>query len=155
MKKILHRVLHYVELPPVWLAAFAALAWGQAQIWPMTVLGLFGDLVGYALVGAGLAVSGWAVLHFLLERTSLIPRERPDTLVTGGMYRFSRNPIYLGDAAILTGLILIWDALPSLILVPLFVKVIEWRFIHREEALIRDHFGAEFDAYCARVRRWI
>ncbi|ARE41594.1 Putative protein-S-isoprenylcysteine methyltransferase [Rhodovulum sp. P5] len=155
MKKRLHIPLHYLELPPVWLAVFAALAWGQAQILPMTVLGLFGDIAGYVLVGAGLVVSGYAALHFLLERTSLIPREKPDTLVTTGMYRFSRNPIYLADAAILTGLILIWDAIPSLILVPVFIKLIEWRFIHREEALIRDHFGEAFDAYCARVRRWI
>lgn len=155
MKRLLAFVLHYTELPPAWMAVFAALAWGQAQLWPMTVLGLAGDIVGGALVTAGLAVSGWAALHFLLERTSLIPRERPDTLVTTGLYRFSRNPIYLADAAILTGLILYWDALPSLVLVPVFVKLIEWRFIRREEALIREHFGAEFDAYCARVRRWI
>jgi len=100
-------------------------------------------------------VSGWAALHFVLERTSLIPRERPDKLVTTGLYRVSRNPIYLADTAILLGLILIWDALPSLVLVPLFMKVIEWRFIRREEALIRAHFGAAFDAYCARVRRWL
>lgn len=149
------RLLHYLELPPVWLAAFAALAWGQARLFPLDVFGRVGDVAGVALVGAGLAVSGWAALHFLLERTSLIPRERPDRLVTTGLYRFSRNPIYLADAAILLGLILIWDALPSLILVPVFVKVIEWRYIRREEALIRAHFGEEFEAYCARVRRWI
>jgi len=151
----MNRLLHYLELPPAWLALFAALAWAQAQLVPIAVLGRLGDVLGSALVATGLAVSGWAALHFLLERTSLIPRERPDRLVTTGLYRFSRNPIYLADAVILTGLILIWDALPSLILLPLFVTVIEWRFIHREEALIRDRFGAEYDAYCARVRRWI
>ncbi|TCP42968.1 methyltransferase family protein [Rhodovulum marinum] len=149
------RLFHYVELPPVWLALFAGLAWLQARVLPLDVTGRVGDAIGTGLVGAGLAVSGWAALHFVLERTSLIPRERPDKLVTTGLYRFSRNPIYLADAAILLGLILIWDALPSLVLLPVFIKVIEWRFIRREEALIRAHFGAAFDAYCARVRRWL
>ncbi|HDR29470.1 methyltransferase family protein [Rhodovulum sp.] len=149
------RILHYVELPPVWLALFAALAWLQARLFPMDVTGRAGDLIGTGLVAAGLAVSGWAALHFVLERTSLIPRERPDKLVTTGLFRVSRNPIYLADTAILLGLILIWDALPSLILVPLFMKVIEARFIRREEALIRAHYGPAFDAYCERVRRWL
>lgn len=149
------RLFQHVELPPMWLALFAALAWGQAQLWPISVLGRAGDLAGTALVGAGLAVSGWAALHFVLERTSLIPRETPNRLVTTGLYRISRNPIYLADAAILLGLILIWDALPGLVLVPLFIKVIEWRFIRGEEAAIRARFGEDYDAYCARVRRWI
>ncbi|MEX5726843.1 protein-S-isoprenylcysteine O-methyltransferase Ste14 [Rhodovulum iodosum] len=155
MKGPLQTLVHYLELPPVWLAVFAALAWGQAQIWPMQVLGLAGDVIGTALVAAGLGVSGFAALQFLLSRTSLIPRETPGKLMTGGLYRFSRNPIYLADAAILVGLILIWDALPSLILVPVFVKLIEWRFIRVEEAFIAERFGAEYEAYRARVRRWI
>ncbi|SIO27530.1 Protein-S-isoprenylcysteine O-methyltransferase Ste14 [Rhodovulum sp. ES.010] len=147
--------LHYVELPPIWLALFAVAAWGQAQVLPLTLLGRVGDAVGIGLVAAGLAVSGWAAVHFLLERTSLIPRETPDKLVTTGLYRFSRNPIYLADTAILTGLVLIWDAVPSLVLVPVFMKLIERRFVRKEEAAIRARFGSEFDAYCARVRRWI
>jgi protein-S-isoprenylcysteine O-methyltransferase Ste14 len=149
------RLLHKLELPPGWLAIFAGLAWLQARLWPMHVLGRFGDVAGIALVAAGCAVSGWAALHFLLERTSLFPRTTPDNLVTGGLYRFSRNPIYLADAAILLGVILIWDAIPSLILVPVFVTLIERRFIAGEEAAIRARFGKEYDAYCARVRRWI
>lgn len=155
MKRLVYLIVHYLELPPVWLAVFAALAWGQAQLVPLTVLGLAGDVIGTGLVAAGLGVSGFAALQFVLRRTSLIPRETPGQLVTGGMYRFSRNPIYLADTAILLGLVLIWDALPSLVLVPLYMKVIEWRFIRVEEAFIAERFGAEYDAYRAKVRRWI
>lgn len=155
MKRALGWLIHRLELPPGWMVAFAAIAWAQAQVLPFTVLGLAGDIVGGALVLAGLAVSGWAALHFLLERTSLIPRTRPNALVTTGLYRFSRNPIYLADTAILLGLILYWDALLCLPLVPIYVKVIERRFIHREEDMLRAHFGEKFDAYAARVRRWI
>ncbi|WP_165828021.1 isoprenylcysteine carboxylmethyltransferase family protein [Rhodovulum sp. BSW8] len=149
------RLLHYLELPPVWLALFAGLAWLQASVFPLAFLGRAGDVAGGLALVFGLALSGWAALRVVLAGTSLIPRERPDRLVVEGPYRLSRNPIYLADAAILLGLILIWDAMPSLILVPVFLKLIEWRFILREEALIRDAFGSEYDAYCARVRRWI
>jgi len=149
------RLLHQLELPPGWLAIFAGLAWLQARLWPMQVLGRVGDVLGTLLVAAGLAVSVWAALQVLLQRTSLFPRRTPERLVTTGLYRVSRNPIYLADAAILLGLVLIWDAIPSLVLVPLFVRLIERRFIEGEEAAIRARFGTEYDAYRARVRRWI
>lgn len=155
MRRFLGWLIHRLELPPGWMIGLAAIAWGQAQLVPFTVLGRLGDVVGGALVLAGMSVSGWAALHFMLERTSLIPRTRPNRLVTTGMYRFSRNPIYLADTAILLGLILYWDALLCLPFVPLYMKVIELRFIRREEAVLRDHFGAAFDAYAARVRRWL
>ncbi|ARC88254.1 isoprenylcysteine carboxylmethyltransferase family protein [Rhodovulum sp. MB263] len=149
------RLLHYLELPPMWLALFAGLAWAQSAILPFGFLGWVGDVGGLLLVVFGLALASWAALRVVLARSSLIPRERPDRLVITGPYGLTRNPIYLADAAILTGLILIWDALPSLILVPVFLKLIERRFIRREEALIREAFGAEYDAYCRRVGRWL
>ncbi|TCP62423.1 protein-S-isoprenylcysteine O-methyltransferase Ste14 [Rhodovulum bhavnagarense] len=155
MTRVLGWLIHRLELPPGWMMGLAAIAWAQAKVLPLHILGLFGDIAGGALVLAGLAVSGWAALHFVLERTSLIPRTKPNTLVTGGIYRFSRNPIYLADTAILLGLILYWDALLCLPLVPLYMKIIERRFIRREEAVLREHFGVEFEAYAARVRRWI
>ncbi|MBL3565541.1 isoprenylcysteine carboxylmethyltransferase family protein [Rhodovulum sulfidophilum] len=149
------RLLHYLDLPPVWLALFAGLAWAQSLALPFAFLGRAGDVAGGLALAFGLGLSVWAALGVVLARTSLIPRQRPDRLVVTGPYRFSRNPIYLADAVILLGLILIWDALPSLILVPLFSKLIEWRFIRREEALIHEAFGPEYDAYCRQVGRWI
>ncbi len=76
-------------------------------------------------------------------------------LITSGIFARTRNPIYLGDALILTGLILIWDAVPSSILIPAFVLLIQTRFILAEESRLRDAFGDEFLRYTASTRRWL
>ncbi len=75
-------------------------------------------------------------------------------MIERGVYAWSRNPIYLADALILAGLALRWDV-AALVLVPLFMAVIRRRFIDGEEAMLRDRFGPAFDAYAARVRRWL
>jgi len=142
------------DYPPVWLAGGIAAAWGLAQAVP----GGFGGalrLPGWALVGAGLALMLAAVIEMGRARTTVVPHEAPSALVTGGVFRVTRNPIYLGDALVLTGAILIWNVAAALPLVPLFVWIITVRFIRGEEARLRAAFGADFDAWAARVRRWI
>ena len=143
-----------VDLPPVWLGLFAALAWGQSRLSPMTLLGRAGDVLGAVLVLTGIVLTLLAVREFARSNTTVIPHQHPSALVTSGIFRFSRNPIYLGDALILLGLMLWWDALSSLILVPAFVILIEARFIRPEEARLGAAFPDEFAAYCSTVRRW-
>jgi protein-S-isoprenylcysteine O-methyltransferase Ste14 len=139
------------DYPPVWLAGFAGLAWGQAQVWPMAGL----PTAGGVLVAAGALLMAAAAVQFARARTTIVPHETPSALVTGGVYGFSRNPIYLADAAILAGLCIVWGAWPSLVLVPVFVRVITARFIRPEEARLRAVFGRGFDDWASRVRRWV
>lgn len=142
-----------IDLPPVWLALFAALVWLGAQ--PLQ-LGLpYGPVAGVGLIVAGLVLMGLAAGQMVLARTSFIPRRNPDALVTGGVFALSRNPIYLGDALVLAGLALWWDALHMIWLVPLFMLFITKRFILGEEARIAARFGPEFTRYTARTRRWL
>lgn len=147
--------MKYVDLPPVWLAGFLGLGWAQARVVPTPFSGAAGDVAGWVLVAAGLALMTAAVVRMLRRHTTVIPRERPAALVTGGVFALSRNPIYLGDALVLAGCGLIWDSLLALVLVPVFVAVIERRFIRGEEAMLRAAFGADFETYEKRVRRWI
>jgi protein-S-isoprenylcysteine O-methyltransferase Ste14 len=79
----------------------------------------------------------------------------PDALVTTGVFARTRNPIYLGDAAILAGLVLFWQAWPSLVLVPLFVWLITDRFIRPEEERLHARFGVRFEQWAQRTRRWL
>ena len=76
-------------------------------------------------------------------------------MITDGIYRFSRNPIYLADVMILLGISLIWGSLVGLLLTPALVLVLDKRFIQPEEARLTAAFGASFDDYRARVRKWI
>ncbi|MBK0328687.1 isoprenylcysteine carboxylmethyltransferase family protein [Rhodobacteraceae bacterium F11138] len=146
-----------LDLPPVWLIGFAVLAWVQAD---QLRLGLgFGggvvDLFGGLLVGGGIILVGMAALEFRRHRTTIDPRNTPVVLITSGPYKRSRNPIYLGDALILTGLILRFDAVLSLPLVPIFIWVMERRFIFPEETRLRRQFRQEFHRYETKVRRWV
>jgi protein-S-isoprenylcysteine O-methyltransferase Ste14 len=147
----------WIDMPPVWLAVFVALAWGQATYFPMglsfgyTWAGLLGGL----LVGGGVVLMALAFAEFRKARTTVIPHNTPSALIQSGIFSRSRNPIYLGDALILAGLILRFDAVLALPLVPIFVWVIERRFIVPEENRMRRTFKAEFARYEQKVRRWV
>ena len=144
-------------MPPVWLAGFLGLAWTQAQVLPLG-LGLGTGWVralGGGLAGGGLLLIVLAAVEMARHRTTIIPGNTARTLVQSGIFGLSRNPIYLGDALILTGLILYWGAVPSLVLVPIFVRVIQTRFIRPEEHHLRGKFPDSFARYCQNTRRWV
>ena len=143
-----------LDYPPVWLIAALLVAWGQAQAVPLGGPGL-AYWPGTVIAGAGLALMALAVPSFLAARTTIIPHRDPSALMTGGIYRYSRNPIYLGDALFLAGMCLRWGAWPSLVLVPLLGWVLTRRFIEPEEARLRAAFGAQAEAFMQRTRRWV
>lgn len=146
----------WIDLPPLWLALTLLIAWGISLVVPgLGFGGAWAGWAGVALVGAGLLLMGLAAATMMAARTTVIPHRDPLALVTGGVFRLSRNPIYLGDALVLAGFILRWDAVPALVLVPVFVWLIDRRFIRAEEARLRAAFGAEFETWAARTRRWI
>lgn len=149
----MNRLLRAIDLPPLWLALFAAAGWGVAQIVPVALPG--GGLVGRALVGVGLALMATAAAQMVARHTTFIPRRDPAALVTGGAFALSRNPIYLADALVLSGLLILWHGVLALPLVPAFMALITRRFILGEEARIAAHFGADYAAYCSRTRRWL
>ncbi len=150
------RGLKWIDLPPVWLAVFLALAWVQARNLPVGPPGgPVTDLLGGLIVGAGLLAIAFAALEMRRARTTVIPHRAPDTLVTTGIFARTRNPIYLGDTALLIGLALRWEAWAALALVPLFTWLITDRFVIPEEARLRAAFGRQFEDYAGRVRRWL
>jgi protein-S-isoprenylcysteine O-methyltransferase Ste14 len=146
--------LALIDTPPVWLLAGMALAWAQARLLPVFPAPGPLRVLGAAVAVAGVVVLVLAAREFRRHRTSIIPRERPSALLTTGPYAVSRNPIYLADAMILAGLILAAD-LAALPLVPAFAALVTVRFIRGEEAGCRATFGPAWDAYAARVRRWL
>ncbi len=153
-RPIVSRLLRQWESPPTWLGLFGAVAWMQSRFLPIWDAGALGNWLGTAFIigGGGLMI---ASLHqFRRARTTVMPREKARVLITEGVYQLSRNPIYVADALILTGLGLRWD-LGTLFWVVAFVAVIERRFILGEEAGLRAGFGAQFDEWAEKVRRWL
>ena len=76
-------------------------------------------------------------------------------MVKSGIYRFSRNPMYLGMASVLLGLAITVGATTALLVTPVFMAIIEFLYIRPEEDMLRGVFPEEFPAYCQRVRRWL
>ena len=149
-----HRLLRQWESPPTWLLLMIALAALQARYLPMIDAGRPGRIAGTVLIVGGLFIFTAALLQFWRHATTVMPRETPVAMIDSGIYRLSRNPIYLADALFLAGAALWWDA-ASLLLVPLFVMIITRRFILGEESGLRAVFGAAFDRYAAQTRRWL
>lgn len=143
--------MKWIDIPPVWLLAFAVLAWFSRSLFSLPLP----TIAGTVLVGLGLALMVAAVAEMMRKRTTPIPHMQPNALAQSGIFGFSRNPIYLGDALVLAGLALRWDAPLGLLLVPVFMWVITVRFIRAEEDRLLTAFPDEFPRYTGRVRRWI
>ena len=142
-----------IDFPPVWLAAFGALGGLVGRLWPISFP--YHTEIGAILVIFGLLLIGIAVLQMMIARTTIMPRRESTSLITGGIFRLTRNPIYLGDALVLAGLLVHWQSALALPLVPIFMGVIYRRFITREEAILTRDYGVLYTEYAARTRRWI
>lgn len=147
----------WLDLPPVWLLACLGLARVQAAFLPTggSISNPVTQLLAGLLIGGGVLLMVLAIAAFQRHRTTFIPHQMPEAMITDGIFRFSRNPIYLGDAMVLAGFILWWDAVPSLLLIPIFVWIITARFIKPEEAGLSEKFGTAFDQYAQTTRRWL
>ena len=103
----------------------------------------------------GLALGLWGIACFRRARTSPIPFAEPSAVVTDGPYRFTRNPMYLGLVLLLLGWAMLLGSTLPFLLVPLFLLVIDRRFVRREEPFLAERLGPAYDAYRQRVRRWL
>src|SRR5262245_17346932 len=111
--------------------------------------------VGVALFLAGMFLAGAGVSRFRDAGTEVRPWLASTALVTGGVYRYTRNPMYLGLALAYAGLSLLADSVIALAaLVPL-LAVITYAVIRREEHYLEVTFGATYRDYKKTVRRWI
>lgn len=111
------------------------------------------DATGALVVLLGLVVRGVTIGYEYIVRGGRNRRVYADTLVQGGVYAHTRNPMYLGNGLLVLGCALIINA-PEFYLVALPVTALAYgSIIAAEEAYLRDKFGGEFDAYCRRVNR--
>jgi protein-S-isoprenylcysteine O-methyltransferase Ste14 len=112
-------------------------------------------LLASAAIGFGLAVGIAAIGRFRRAGTPPQPWREVTALVTTGVYRFTRNPMYLGMASIYLGLALAIGSIAALALLPVVIIVIQAQVIVREEAYMTRAFGAPYADYRKRVRRWL
>jgi protein-S-isoprenylcysteine O-methyltransferase Ste14 len=142
--------------PPIWLLFGLVMTFVLDEFYPgVRFTSLEGQIGGGLLIVIGLLLLVSANGQFTRAGTDVIPFRDVTTLVTTGVYRYSRNPMYLGMAAVLLGCAITVGAATALLVTPLFMAIIELRFIRAEEAMLRGLFPEEYPAYCRRVRRWL
>ncbi|WP_221029792.1 methyltransferase family protein [Actomonas aquatica] len=143
--------------PPVWFLLQLGLtvllirttesAWWSTPAW----LRAFGLGIGFA----GVIWAATAILTVARHRTAVLPYRDANALITTCVFRWSRNPIYLGEAFILAGVALRSGELLPWVAVPLFMIGLTRGPIRWEESTLRQRFGPQFEAYAARTRRWL
>ena len=113
--------------------------------------------VALVFAAAGLSIVMLAVVSFLRARTTVSPvkPESTSALVTSGLYRYSRNPMYLGLSLLLLGWGVYLANVLAFVFLPLFTLYLNRYQIEPEERALANRFGDTYKAYRARVRRWL
>jgi protein-S-isoprenylcysteine O-methyltransferase Ste14 len=140
--------------PPVMAAGAVAAAWVLQMLLPVP-LGPPAPALGGMVILLALGLIGWALL--VLARAGNDPRpDRPDVvLVEAGPFRFSRNPIYLGFVLCTAGFALRWGTFWAWLATAGLLVALDRLVVAREERYLAARFGAAYEGYCRRVRRWV
>jgi len=144
--------------PPVVALIVAAAMWGAAQLTfriEMSVLVRLGGALAFALVGVGVALAGVIACHRAHTTVSPLKPQAASSLITSGVFRFTRNPMYLGLCLVLVAWALFLSSALAFLGPVIFVVYIgRFQIVPEETALARIFTDAYAD-YRAKVRRWI
>jgi protein-S-isoprenylcysteine O-methyltransferase Ste14 len=144
--------------PPVLAFLTAALMWLVDRQWPQLRFDGWGwVIVGWSLMAIGIAFDIVAMVFFIQARTTINPMrpDRASRLVVSGMYRISRNPMYLGLVFSLCGWALALRNPFCLVFVAGFVRILVIVQIAPEEIALRRRFGDKYIEYSRQVNRWL
>ena len=148
-----------LKVPPVAQVIITAAAmYGVSKMVPALTFSLNGSTalaVGLGVMGMSLGVMG--VTQFRKAQTTPNPQalEKVSSLVTSGIYRYSRNPMYLGLVLILLGWAFYLSHFLAFVLLPIFILYMTRFQIQPEEQMMARKFGKTYQAYLNKVRRWI
>jgi len=142
--------------PPVLMVIHlaAALLLGWLVPLPLPVPAYF-YATGWIVVILGLVSAFGGLRQLIQAHTSPDPHSPTTSVVRTGIYRFTRNPIYIGYLCVLIGIPLIFGNYWGLVLSPLQMILFNRLIIRHEEAYLSGKFGAEYLDYKQRVRRWL
>ena len=144
--------------PPAVALVIAVLMWLLSRLAPALGFAIpAGTLIAIILAVAGLATAIAGVATFARAKTTVNPTtpEASSSLVSWGIYKVTRNPMYLGLLLELTAWAIFLSITLPFLLLPVYVIYINRFQIAPEERVLTSLFGREFAAYQSRVRRWI
>lgn len=143
--------------PPIYALSAAFLMWATTRLpapgWNIPALAFF----GYAFIAAGLLIDLSAIWQFRRVATTINPMrpENSTSLVTSGIFSYTRNPMYLGMVFILTGVAILLQNLLPFLVIPAFIWLLTKVQIIPEERALTGLFGDIFTNYTRTTRRWL
>ncbi len=149
------RMRHVLAPPPLILvlAFFAGVA--LDTVLPLRLLPPGWEWIAWVLFILGAALTGWAAYSLWKAKTPISPYEKSTHLVTGGAYRYSRNPIYVGLGLIFLALAVYRDSLWLVLLCGIAFLLIHFGVVRVEERHLEEAFGKNYRKYRQRTRRWL
>ena len=142
--------------PPAWFFSAVAAMIGLRILLPgPALLSDAWSLAGLVPIAAGAAVNFAAVRAFRRRATTTDPDGTPAALVTDGVYRLTRNPMYLGGVVILFGFGVMLGTASPFAIPPLYALLAATRFLPPEERTLAARFPADYRDYRSRTRRWL
>ncbi len=120
-----------------------------------TVLHIPYIFLGSICISTGFTTMMWGWLLFKKARTAICPTETSSMLVTGGAFKISRNPMYMGMLMMLAGAAFLMGSIPSMLAPVVFFLIMDKVFIPYEEEKLHKTFGTQYSEYIREVRRWI
>lgn len=148
-----------IHIPPVVVVLLIGtlMRWVAGHAWSGSFRLPGQGLVAGMLLSLGLLIPVLGVHRFRVADTTVDPLhpEKASALVDRGVYRYSRNPMYLGLALLLAGWGIRLGSLAGLLGVPLFVIYMRYFQIGPEEEAMEKRFGEAYREYRSKVRRWI
>lgn len=148
-----------LKVPPLFLMAlFALLMWISDQFWPLSIIDsnvAVSLMIFFIIFGGGIIFTG--AFAFNRAQTTVNPTKPDETssLVKGGIYKITRNPMYVGMVSCLIGWGCYLSHPISLIFIIGFTFYMNCFQIKPEEKMLTEIFGQEYIYYCTEVRRWI
>lgn len=111
--------------------------------------------VGWIVIGLAIAIDVWAMTTFRQHHANIMPHKAATQLLNSGPFAYSRNPIYLANIMLITGLGLAFGNLWMLLGAPVLILLLRELAIKREEAHLEANFQQAWQDYEEQVRRWI
>lgn len=141
-------------LPPLLFALCATLMFVLETLPGADALPRQARSVGGIVVAAGLLLLAAARWQFAKAKTNILTFNEPGQLVTSGVFRVSRHPMYLGFSLVLLGLALVLHSAPALCVAAAFVLISDRWYIAFEERWLHEKFGVTYVQYTRRTGRW-
>ena len=154
-------MMNSIELkipPPIVFLIFSGIMWAISQAIPDVAISLEMKKIGFFLIILIAVATGAAGVYAFRKANTTVNPHRPDlssSLVTSGIYRYTRNPMYLALALLLIAWAIYLSNVVSLLCVPGFIFYITRFQIIPEESKLTELFGQAFLDYQRQVRRWI